>query len=61
MLLVTGWTYRTLSWPDLSRYINWRLLPHYPRQPALLQRQIDAMYQLLELIEGCFPKLFVHE
>ena len=60
-LLVTGRTYRTLSWSYLPRYIVGRLLPHYPWQPALLQRQIDAMYQLLELLEGCIPKLLVGE
>jgi hypothetical protein len=37
------------------------LLPHYPWQPALLQRQIHAMYQILELIEGCIPELLVGE
>jgi hypothetical protein len=60
-LLVAGRTNRTLSWPNLSGHIVWRLLPHYPWQPALLQRQIDAMYQFLELLEGRIPKLLVGE
>jgi hypothetical protein len=61
LLLVAGRLYRTLSWTGLSRYVDWRLLPHYPRQPALLQRQIHALYQILELIEGGIPELLVCE
>jgi hypothetical protein len=45
--LVAGRTYGTLSWPDLSGDVVWRLLPHYPWQSAILQRQVDAMNQIL--------------
>ncbi len=61
VLLVARRPYRTLSRSGLSRYIDWRLLPHYPRQPAPLQRQIDALYQILELVEGGIPELLVGE
>ena len=37
-----------------------RLTPH-PRHPALLQRQVDALHQVLYLLDGRFPELLVGE
>jgi hypothetical protein len=61
VLLVSGWAFRTLARPRLPGCIGGRLLPHQPRHPALLQRQADALHQVLYLIEGRVSELLVGE
>jgi hypothetical protein len=59
LLLVGGGALRALAWPRLSGHIVGRLLPHQTRHPALLQRQVDALHQVLYPIEGRLPELSV--
>lgn len=35
--------------------------PDQPRYPARLQRQVDALHQVLQLVEGRIPELLVSE
>jgi hypothetical protein len=36
-------------------------LPHYPRHAALLEHQVDALYQVFYLIDRRIPELLVGE
>ncbi len=38
-----------------------QLLPHQPVHPAPLQREVDALHEVLDLLEGRVPELLVAE